>query len=209
MLCRWHKYKRLLPRHLYSCPGLSRAATFSNDGQTRSTDLCRRISTASRPVLQTQICDQEWQSPASRARGWFMSSGKRSRSWRLLIQSERSVLLTQQRFASDDKHYRRSEWFLCVYKSKYIWVAILNLMNIKLQKNFMTRLGFNWPTFSDLEVANACEHGWVAACMWSVMKYLWQIFVGTTLLLPLHAFLSFATKVSRFTVPKGGYFCKY
>ena len=128
MLCRWHK--RLLPRYLYSFPGLSRAVTFSNDGQTRSTDLCRRISTAS--VLQTQICDQEWLSPTSRARGWFMSSGKRSRSRSLLIQSERSVLLTQQRFASDDKHYRRSEWFLCVCTN--LSMSCHNLMNTKKKK---------------------------------------------------------------------------
>ena len=105
MLCQWHK--RLLLRHSY----LSRRAIFYSNGQRRS-DLCRSISTAF--VLQAplnQVCDQEWRATPT-ARGWIVNSGRRSKSQRLLRHREGGVLLTQQRFASDDKNYRRSEFFL-------------------------------------------------------------------------------------------------
>jgi hypothetical protein len=116
LLCQWH-HRLLLSRSF-----LSRAAIIYG-GQRRS-DLCRSISSTVFvfPTPLSQICDhhdQEWTrgtSPAvaSRARWIHMSSrsgicDKSGSRW-LLGHREGGVLLTQQRFASDDKNYRRSKF---------------------------------------------------------------------------------------------------
>ena len=164
MLCQWHK--RLLLRHLYSCPGLSRTATFSsNDGQTRSADLCRRIKP--RSVIKNggvPLAELEgglWAQESAADHGDYEYRAREVFCWRsnalpLMINTTEGV----SGFCV----------CVCVCVQIQVWIAILNLMNIKLQKNFKTRLGFNWPTFSDLEVVNTCEHGWVAACdlLWNI-----------------------------------------
>jgi hypothetical protein len=120
-LCQRH-HRLLLSRSLSF---LSRTATIC--GGRRRSDLCGNITSGRVFVFQThyhlsQICDHQDQkrirgtSPgiASRARGIYMSSrsGRRGRSRRLLGHREGGVLLTQQRFASDDKNYRKSRWFM-------------------------------------------------------------------------------------------------
>ena len=111
----WHQ--RLLLSRCF----LSRAATFC--GGRRRSDLCRNISSAvfvfQAPLSRHQ--EKLWTSPASRRRArwqWISNmssrSGRCSRSQRLLRLREGGVLLTQQRFASDDKNYRSKENYLSV-----------------------------------------------------------------------------------------------
>ena len=117
MLGQWHK--RWLLRH--SCL-LSRTATLTLRESQRRRGLCRSISTSRSFAFSLvpplcQVCDhQEWvgrRTPADR--GWISLSSRserRGKSQRLLSHREGGVLLAQQRFASDDKHYRKSEFFL-------------------------------------------------------------------------------------------------
>ena len=125
-LCQWHQ-RLLLGRSF-----LSRTPTLC--GGRRRSDLCRNISSAVF-IFQTPLCqnyhhqEKLWirrASPASRAR-WIsiyniMSSrsGRCGRSQRLLRHREGGVLLMQQRFASDDKNYRRSKF---IYEN-YLLVCI-------------------------------------------------------------------------------------
>ena len=116
LLCQWHQ------RLLLSRSFLSRAATLNfYGGQTRP-DLYRSISSAVF-VFQVPLCQnyhhQEciWGTspPAIANRApWIYNmssrSGRCSRSQRLLGHREGGVSFTQQRFASDDKNYRRSKF---------------------------------------------------------------------------------------------------
>ena len=121
-LCRWDQ------RLLLSRSFLSRTPTLC--GGRRRSDLCRNISSTVF-IFQTPLCqncshhqEKLWirrTSPASRAR-WIYNimssrSGRCGRSQRLLRHQEGGVLLTQQRFASDDKNYRRSKFMKIIFFS--------------------------------------------------------------------------------------------
>ena len=131
-LCQWHQ------RLLLSRSFLSRAAT--SCGGRRRSDLYRNISSTvfafQTPLSQNLHHHQEklWirrTSPASRAR-WIYNimssrSGRCGRSQRLLRHQEGGVLLMQQRFASDDKNYRRSKliiFFSLHWHSHWLLVAL-------------------------------------------------------------------------------------
>ena len=109
----WHQ------RLLLSRSFLARAATFC--GGRRRSDLCRSISSAVFVFQATTLyqncnhCQEciRGTSPAVASRR-IMSSrlGGCGRSQRLLRYRGGSVSLTQKRFSSDDKNYRRSKFSL-------------------------------------------------------------------------------------------------
>ena len=109
----WHQ------RLLLSRSFLARAATFC--GGRRRSDLCRSISSAvfvfqATTLYQLQNCNHcqeciQGTSPAIANRAIMSSrSGGCGRSQRLFRYREGSVSLTQKRFSSDDKNYRRSKF---------------------------------------------------------------------------------------------------
>ena len=112
-LCQWHQ------RLLQSRSFLARAATLNFCGGRRRSDLCRSISSAVFVFQATtlyqncnhcQECIQET-SPAIASRRIMSSrSGECGRSQRLFRYREGGISLMQQRFSSDDKNYRRSEF---------------------------------------------------------------------------------------------------
>ena len=116
-LCQWHQ------RLLLSRSFLARTATFC--GGRRRSDLCRSISSAVF-VFQATTLYQNYNhcqecirgaSPAIASRrimNW--RSGGCGRSQRLFRYREGGVSLTQKRFASDDKNYRRSKFMKIVYQ---------------------------------------------------------------------------------------------
>ena len=116
LLCQWHQ------RLLLSCSFLSRTATLNFCGSQTRPDLCRSISSAvfvfQAPLCQIyhhRECIGGTSPPAIASRApWIYNmssrSGRCSRSQRLLGHREGGVLFTQQRFASDDKNYRRSKF---------------------------------------------------------------------------------------------------
>ena len=111
-LYQWHQ------RLLLSRSFLLRAATLNFCGGRRRSDLCRSISSAVFVFQATTLyqncnhCQECIRGTSAIASRRIMSSrsGRCGRSQRLFRYREGGVSLTQKRFASDDKNYRRSKF---------------------------------------------------------------------------------------------------